>query len=73
MTATKKVTYQDAFLNGTHTEIYRCGRALNDRGKIHIYIFKGSRWDSRTRKKVTAKELMDDGWILTHRMEWYGK
>lgn len=71
MTATlnDRTKYLDALLNGGVMETYKCGRALNDRGTILVYLHKGRRYDSRTKLQTTAAKLAADGWNLIHRME----
>ena len=54
--------------NHTAFEVWNCGRAMNQREPILVYITKGRRYRADLRQKCTKESLEQDGWTLYHRM-----
>lgn len=70
MTGTERMTWSEwnaVILNATAVEIWECGRALNNRGTLSVFVHKSRRYRTDRHVRTTAAELTADGWNKTSR------
>jgi hypothetical protein len=50
-------------------ELWQCQRMLNPRPDVYTWHKGRTRYRSDTRKRVTAKQMIADGWKMVHRFD----